>query len=202
MSQSSTPAKRRQAKTRRAILDAARDMVAERGPDGVSLREIARRIDYSPMALYEYFPNKRALIDAVLDEGFMHFVTMMMAIAPDAPPFERLTTIGLNYLRFAEQYPAYFALISRYIAVNEAPAHVTANTFEALVAAVQACVDDGIFVEQDGYGAREIAYGCWSLVHGMANLRAVQLNGISADWERVATNAIDALLQGFISKEA
>lgn len=192
-----SPVQRRQARTRRAILDSARDMIAERGPDGVSLREIARRIDYTPMALYEYFPNKRALIDAVFEEGFQHFVLTMMTLPADASAYERLMAIGVNYLRFAEQHPAYFTLIARYISVNEAPAHVTTNTFGALVAAVQACVDEGTFTTQDGVGVSEIAYGCWSLVHGMASLRAIQLPSVDSDWERVAAAAIEALLRGF-----
>jgi AcrR family transcriptional regulator len=43
-----TPRQRRAMNTRQSILDAAREIISERGVYGLSLREVARRIDYSP----------------------------------------------------------------------------------------------------------------------------------------------------------
>ena len=202
MSELQPSMKQRQEQTRQAILDAALDMINERGLDGISMREIARRVKYSPMGLYEYFPNKRALIDAVMSEGYNYFVLSMMALSPDLTALERYRTIGLNYLRFAEQYPAYFTLISRYISVNDAPEHVVENTFRALVAAVQSCVDEGAFLAKADYGVDEIAWASWSMVHGMANLRAVQLKDVETNWERVAEQTIDAFIAGLSNREA
>ncbi len=52
-----------------AILDAARALILEQGPEQLSLRAVARRSAYSPAALYEYFDGKDALIAAVADES-------------------------------------------------------------------------------------------------------------------------------------
>lgn len=43
---------------RRSILDAARDLFVSEGYQNVSIRKIAERIEYSPAALYGYFPSK------------------------------------------------------------------------------------------------------------------------------------------------
>jgi AcrR family transcriptional regulator len=50
-----TPRQRRHLRTKDAILDAARQIIAEEGADNLSMRGIAERIDYSAAGLYEYF---------------------------------------------------------------------------------------------------------------------------------------------------
>lgn len=56
--------------TRRAlVLDAARSVFAERGVEGASIREIARRAGYTPGAIYSYFDSKEAIYAALLAES-------------------------------------------------------------------------------------------------------------------------------------
>src|SRR5437660_12230763 len=54
---------------RRAILDAARDLFVSEGYANVSIRKIAERIEYSPAALYGYFPSKDDIFFAPAAEG-------------------------------------------------------------------------------------------------------------------------------------
>lgn len=53
-------------RTRQAILDAALDLFAERGFFGTSLRDIARTVGVRESALYNYFPSKDALFEALI----------------------------------------------------------------------------------------------------------------------------------------
>src|SRR5437764_8341723 len=55
---------------RRAILDAARDLFVAEGFQNVSIRKIAERIEYSPAAIYGYFPSKDDIFFALAEEGF------------------------------------------------------------------------------------------------------------------------------------
>src|SRR5215475_12023730 len=55
---------------RRAILDAARDLFVSEGYGNVSIRKIAERIEYSPAAIYSYFPSKDDIFFALAEEGF------------------------------------------------------------------------------------------------------------------------------------
>src|SRR5437016_9511543 len=55
---------------RRSILDAARDLFVTEGYTNVSIRKIAERIEYSPAALYGYFPSKDDIFFALAEEGF------------------------------------------------------------------------------------------------------------------------------------
>ena len=55
---------------RRAILDAARDLFVTEGFQNVSIRKIAERIEYSPAAIYSYFPSKDDIFFELAEEGF------------------------------------------------------------------------------------------------------------------------------------
>ena len=54
----------------RAILDAARELFVREGYENVSIRKIAERIEYSPAAIYGYFPSKDDIFFALAEEGF------------------------------------------------------------------------------------------------------------------------------------
>ena len=60
------PAGRDGAQTRQALLDAALSLFAEKGYFGTSLRDIARHVGVRESALYNYFPSKESLFEAVV----------------------------------------------------------------------------------------------------------------------------------------
>lgn len=62
--------------TRELILDAAERLFAKHGLDGVAVRDLARETDLTPSSLYNHFPSKEALYDAVLERGFRPIVEM------------------------------------------------------------------------------------------------------------------------------
>ena len=66
--------KERQDRERQAvtasILNAARDLFVAEGYQSVSIRKIAERIEYSPAAIYSYYPGKDDIFLALAAEGF------------------------------------------------------------------------------------------------------------------------------------
>ena len=64
---------------RRKILDAATELFVAEGYHNVSIRKIADRIEYSPAALYSYFPGKDDIFFALAEEGFR---ALAAAVAP------------------------------------------------------------------------------------------------------------------------
>ena len=52
---------RERSETREKILDTARELFVEEGFDGVSMRKIAERVEYSPTAIYMHFADKEQL---------------------------------------------------------------------------------------------------------------------------------------------
>jgi AcrR family transcriptional regulator len=97
---------------RRSILDAARDLFVSEGYQNVSIRKIAERIEYSPAALYSYFPSKDDIFFALAEEGFrlLHGAAGVAEV-DGLPPLERVRRIFWGFYRFSVEQPQYFALM-------------------------------------------------------------------------------------------
>ncbi len=188
-----TPRERRYQKTHQAILQAALDVLSEKGVEGLSLRAVAQRIDYSPAGLYEYFKSKDELITAVCQEGFERLGDYLNQVPADLPPAERLTHLGLAYLKFARHNRAHFLLISTTISPSQiAPDQMSAETpFYNLLQMAQAVIDTGQIDLPPGYGVTELAYVWWSLVHGMAMLELTPYHSAPFDLAAVQGWAIE-----------
>src|SRR5512145_1485703 len=102
---------REKAEVRQAILDAARELFVEKGYEAVTLREIAKRIEYSPTAIYLHFRDKKAVINAICDHDFLALAKKFGKIAEIADPLERLKAAGLAYADFALRHPNQYRLM-------------------------------------------------------------------------------------------
>jgi len=99
----------------RAILDAARDLFVTEGYRNVSIRKIAEKIEYSPAAIYGYFPSKDDIFYALAEEGFLLLhgadtVTLDAQLA-GLEPLDRLKAIFWRLYEFSRQQPQYFELM-------------------------------------------------------------------------------------------
>jgi len=95
---------------RRAILDAARELFVTEGYQQVSIRKIAERIEYSPAAIYSYFPGKDDIFFALAEERFRLLAANVEALKP-LEPLERLRAIFWNVYAFSSAHPQYFTLM-------------------------------------------------------------------------------------------
>src|SRR3954467_14244690 len=97
------------------ILDAARELFVREGYDNVSIRKIAERIEYSPAAIYGYFPSKDDIFFSLAEEGF-RLLGDPAALRRDAklagaPPIERVRAVFWRLYEFSREQPQYFALM-------------------------------------------------------------------------------------------
>lgn len=100
--------------TGRAILDAARDLFVAEGYQNVSIRKIAERIEYSPAAIYSYFPSKDDIFLALAEEGFRMLFASYECDRnehPHASALECVRSTFLNVYRFSREHPEYHALM-------------------------------------------------------------------------------------------
>src|SRR6266850_268141 len=99
----------------RAILDAARELCVTEGFQQVSIRKIAERIEYSPAAIYGYFPSKDDIFFALAEEGFRLLgdpaAVRHDPALRDAPPIERVRAVFRRLYEFSRDQPQYFALM-------------------------------------------------------------------------------------------
>jgi AcrR family transcriptional regulator len=137
---------------RRSILDAARDLFVQDGFQHVSIRRVAERIEYSPAAIYSYFPSKDDIFFALAEEGFR-----LLYGAPESyhalaalPPLERVRAICWRLYQFSVEHPQYFALMFVDRSVPRIAREYERFAFareikEQLIAHVAQCIDEGIF---------------------------------------------------------
>ena len=94
-----------------AILEAARGVMRERGVAGLSLREVARRVGMQAPSLYEYFPSKAALYDALFLLAIRRFGARMDGLTPGEDSFwGRLRLHFEAYMAFAKEHPELYQL--------------------------------------------------------------------------------------------
>ena len=106
-----SPREARRQMARQSILDAGRKLVAQHGPQNLSLRAVAKEANYSPAALYEYFADKDALLAALTTEVAAALAEALSKIPDDLPPIKRVVALGEAYVSFALAPPADFALM-------------------------------------------------------------------------------------------
>jgi AcrR family transcriptional regulator len=96
---------------RRVILDAARELFVCEGYGNVSLRKIARRIGYTPMAIYVHFRDKSEILDCICEETFSCFRANAERLdLLELPPRERLAAGLRSYVEFGLANPHHYQL--------------------------------------------------------------------------------------------
>ena len=157
---------------RAALLAAAEATLAETGVEGFSLRRVARRVGVSHSAPAHHFGDTQGLLVALASEGFRRLRATMRARQAEAAvdPRAQLVASGLGYVAFAEGSPALFRLMFG----SERTRPATPELVEAGEAAFHVLTDGvawlrGVSPFEDA-AAMVNVIGCWSLVHGFAEL--------------------------------
>jgi AcrR family transcriptional regulator len=96
---------------RTMILDAARELFAANGYEGVSMRAIAEKIEYSPTLIYQYFEDKETLIRELCNADFGSLAERLNETMQIVDPLERLRQCGREYVNFGITYPNHYRLM-------------------------------------------------------------------------------------------
>lgn len=195
-----SPRLRRQQKTRRLILDAARRIIAEQGVDALSMRQLAERIEYSPSGIYEYFESKEEILLTLNREGHRQLTEALARTDQSVAADQYLQQIGLAYIQFATENPdLYQVMFSRTPQISTyADVMDEGSSFMILLQAIRNGLDQGIFRAREGFGLYEMAYAAWSLVHGIAMMRIYQ-RSFPPDFERVKLETLAVLGRGLMA---
>ncbi|MEM7268602.1 MAG: TetR/AcrR family transcriptional regulator [Pseudomonadota bacterium] len=150
-----------------ACLEEAYRLIAEKGLERLSLREVARRVGVSHQAPYKHFPSRDHLLAAVIARAYEEFAEALEARPRSDIPVLDLRAMGEAYLDFAAHHPLKYHLM--FGAVLPDPAshpEMTANaqaTFALLV--------EGLRRARPGDQVEPDAHVIWSALHGCASLR-------------------------------
>lgn len=165
---------------RNALIEAALELVAERGVEGLTLRGAARRVGVSQAAPYRHFADKNALLLAVAEEGFraMHQGIRESLGRAGADVTSRFQAIGVGYVQFAVAHPAQFRIMFGQELARSAPSPTAEQTamgvFQELAGEILKGQLSGAIRRDDPL---KLAIACWSIAHGLAAILVAGLLG-------------------------
>lgn len=180
-----------------ALRSATAELVAERGPTGFSLREVARRAGVSHAAPAHHFGDSQGLITAVAAEGFSQLTGAFVdAVEGLTDPVERLTKMGKAYVRHAVDNPGHFGVMCATDVVNSDDPAFAAASLGAYQALLDALGDlrDAVNPALDVESAATMT---WSAIHGLAVL-APYLADV-ADKADTSIGPLDEIVEQFAS---
>lgn len=149
---------------RTQLIEAGVVVLEREGLTGATLRTIAREAGVSHGAPRRHFATLAALLAAIAGTGFDDLGQRMAPILESGKGFEdKLFALGREYIAFAHERPAMFALMFRHDLLEgsgERLRDTTVPLFETLT---------GLFAGS-GQQARMHALGYWTNLHGIATL--------------------------------
>jgi AcrR family transcriptional regulator len=186
--------------TRQAILNAARELFVTEGYAQVSMRKIAERIEYSPAAIYSYFPKKDDIFFALAEEGFRLLADDLCASRHVPDPLDRLRRGLMMFYAFSRKHPEYFALMfvdrsvpslsqdfQRFEFFQETTARAEAD--------IRACIDRRQFSHDLNPAAA--LHVLWVGMLGAATIGLAQRLAPGEDPDALAHDVLETLLAGF-----
>jgi len=184
----------------RAILDAARELFVTLGYQAVSIRKIAEKIEYSPAAIYGYFPSKDDIFFALAEEGFRLLFSYAERPSPAVTdPVDRLRQMFLRYYAFSKDHSEYFALMFLDRTVPQISRNWERFGFISeikhdMVSRIQHAIEAGAFPE--GTPPQSVFRIMLAAIHGVATMRLCDRLAPGEDADALARATLDAVIIG------
>jgi AcrR family transcriptional regulator len=188
---------------RSALIESALEIIEEIGPQGLTIREVARRAGVSHAAPYRHFTDKDELILAVVEHGFdlLHHTMQQARGSAGEDPLAQFAASGEAYVDFALRYPTYYRVMFSGDLLNstghESLRHTSSAAFAEMQNDLKTCQELGIVREGDPMLQ---AISIVSAVHGFVSLandnRIGHLVGDDFDAGKVKDFVITAIFEG------
>jgi AcrR family transcriptional regulator len=183
---------------REKLVAATEALILERGVDGFSLREVARRAGVSPAAPAHHFGDTKGLLTEVAMRGYADFGDALAAADArgGGDPAKRLNEQGIAYVTFALKNPARFLLMfrpDRICLTDGKLREISSRSFKTLEGAIRAATGTraGAELSPDSFG---YLMAVWSVAHGFAHLAL----GGEFDFRGAEQGGSDAILTYFL----
>lgn len=156
---------------RYAIIDRALSWIEAKDISSLSLRGIARELEVSHNAPYRHFADKETLLVEIARIGFTELGQWLQQIEDiDCQPKEKIKALGVKYIQYAVSHAAYYRVM--YDTSYDRAKHpeleaVFRETFNILTEAIAEGQARETIKPED---TKQLAYVCWSLVHGVSML--------------------------------
>ncbi len=195
---------------RERILDAARELFVSEGYDGVSMRKVAEKIEYSPTAIYLHFADKDQLFRDLCHADFGKLAAEFQSVTGD--PIEKIRKTARIYADFGHKNPNHYRLMFMTpqppFQPDERDREVMGNPEKDGYAFLKYLVEEAIaggYFRPELTDAELIAQTFWAAVHGVVSLHiAKELHDFWVQWkpfdQRIEV-MLDATLRGMLREK-
>lgn len=167
---------------RQALIDAALELIREKGPTGFTLSEAAKTAGVTPAAVYRHFDGREDLIAEAARQGFEMFADLMQYAYDKGQPsaLAAFEATGRAYLAFARKHPGhYIAMFESGVSLNRTP-ELAAAANRAKAVLEQAAVALGKHIPPDRRPpASMVSAHIWAMSHGVVELYARNTGNVS-----------------------
>jgi AcrR family transcriptional regulator len=199
---------REKSETHDKILDAARELFVTEGYDGVSMRRVAEKIEYSPTAIYVYFADKQELFHELCQQDYARLAGVFQSSAMSSDPIERLKQIGSTYTEFGVRYPNHYKFMFMTPHPPDEPdeedrermGNPEVDAYAFLKWAVQQAIDTRR-LREELKDADLVSQTLWAAVHGVISLNIAKCSDPWVDWRPLQQRIqlmLDATLRGLV----
>ncbi len=189
-----------------ALRAATAELISERGPNGFSLREVARRAGVSHAAPAHHFGDSMGLLTSVATEGFQTLNAAFDAATEGlTDPVERLNACGKAYVLTAVNHPGHFGVMCAQEIIDKSNVDFIEASVGAYTKLLEAITAIGHDLNPD-LDVESAATMTWSMVHGLAVLApglsdlADKTGTKTAPLEELINEFTKMLISGFASR--
>lgn len=186
--------------TSEALVAAAHSLLAESGPEALTVRRIANAAGMSTMNVYSRFGGKDGVIDELYTDGYRRLLAEVDAIPTTDDIPHDLIEIALTYRSWAIVNPKYYAIMFRSAVPGFVPSPDAVQSARAglsrLVERVRLAQERGDIHTEDDCPASQIATFLWATCHGMISLELDGVNAESTDWDHLYRNGVRTAIRG------
>ncbi len=182
------------------ILDAAKRIFLEEGVEHATMRRIATAVGVSATALYVYFPDKDAILQAIAEGMFTELLDAhRTSQQTGGTPLERFRA-GLNaYVALGLNRPDEYRLTFSTVRTKQTGRAIPAadQSFAVLEAGVAELIAAGVFQPKQ---PTLVAEAMWAAIHGLVALMLDHFGHIASDHAVLTETLIDAIIHGFSAR--
>jgi AcrR family transcriptional regulator len=188
---------------RRALLDAAGRLLAEAGPQALTMRRIAAEVGCSTTVLYTMFSSKEGIAQALYTEGFERFRRRLERVPDDGSALDRLGAMGDAYRENALAERNYYGVMFGQPIPGFTPSaesiEAARTTLSMLTAQVERCMDAGVLRRQNPWAVAEVL---WAAAHGAVSLELAGHFGDEASADQCFTTLLVGAAMPFLQQQS
>lgn len=181
---------------RLVLIDAAREVLAQEGYDGLTIRRVAERAEYSLGTVYGYFADKDDLLYSLVHEDFTRLTERLRAIRETHEGVTAVRAMLLSYAEMGLERPESYQVMFMFrpkLARRNASDDSDEHAYSIFRSCVVAAMERGEFRRMDPDVVAQIL---WAAIHGLVSLRLTLTEFPWQDVNHLAETLVDAEIRG------